>query len=95
MLGLALGAGHGDFHPFTLQQQLDLEQGHPSFCSCPVLHSQQQGQELSVTESLILQKLLCEGREKQSVQDMETPALPGLPVQSCSHYHHEEPQSPS
>lgn len=67
MLELALAAGHGDLHPFTLQQQLDLEQGHPGFCSCPILHSQQQGQGLPVTEALVLQKLLCEGREEQSL----------------------------
>lgn len=68
MLGLALAAGHGDLHPLTLQHQLDLEQRHPGFCSCPILlHSQQQGQELPITEALVLQKLLCEGREEQSL----------------------------
>lgn len=67
MLELALAAGHGDLHPLALQQQLDLEQGHPTFCSCPILYSQQQGQELPITEALVLQKLLWEGREEQSL----------------------------
>lgn len=67
-LELALTAGHSDLHPLTLQHQLDPERGHPSLHPHPIpLRSQQQGQELPVTEALVLQKLLCGRREEQSL----------------------------